>query len=95
MTIKVVLYGKLKSKLGEVDKKTSSIGTVELEKDGLDQISDVLKHLDIDQEEVSHIFLNRDYSHPERKVKDGDRLALFPEDMALLYKWYFKRKKSE
>ncbi len=89
MTIKLVLYGDLKSKVDDIDEKMGSVGAVELETEDLDHISDILARFDIDQEEVSHIFLNRDYSNIERKVEDGDRLALFPRDMALLYKWYF------
>jgi len=93
MTIKVVLYGDLKEKADKIDTKTHTIGTSQLEADGINTISDVLTRLNIDEDEVSHIFLNRDYSALEREVQDGDRLALFPKDMALLYKWYFSKKK--
>ena len=93
MTIKVVLYGDLKEKADKIDTKTHTIGTSQLEADGINTISDVLTRLNIDEDEVSHIFLNRDYSALEREVHDGDRLALFPRDMALLYKWYFSKKK--
>ena len=93
MTIKVVLYGDLKEKADKIDTKTHTIGTSQLEADKINTISDVLTRLNIDEDEVSHIFLNRDYSALEREVQDGDRLALFPKDMALLYKWYFSKKK--
>jgi len=93
MTIKVVLYGDLKEKADKIDTKTHTIGTSQLEADKINTISDVLTRLNIDEDEVSHIFLNRDYSALEREVHDGDRLALFPRDMALLYKWYFSKKK--
>ena len=93
MTIKVVLYGDLKEKADKIDTKTHTIGTSQLKADGINTISDILTRLNIDEDEVSHIFLNRDYSALEREVHDGDRLALFPRDMALLYKWYFSKKK--
>ncbi len=93
MTIKVVLYGELKERADEIDTKTKSIGTSQLDADGINKISDILSRLNIKQDEVSHIFLNRDYSALEREVQDGDRVALFPRDMALLYKWYFSKKK--
>jgi len=93
MTIKVVLYGDLKERADKIDTKTHTIGTSQLGTDGINNISDILKHLNIHKEEVSHIFLNREYSALEREVQDGDRIALFPRDMALLYKWYFSKKK--
>ncbi|MFW5953166.1 MAG: MoaD/ThiS family protein [Candidatus Natronoplasma sp.] len=93
MSIDIILYGDLKSKSDNTDGKTGSIGKKEIEKDGLERISDILEHIGLDEDEVSHIFLNRDYSAVEREVKDGDRVALFPKDMALLYKWYFAKKK--
>lgn len=93
MSINVILYGDLKSKADETEARTDSIGKKEIEKSGLENISDILEYLGIDESDVSHIFLNRDYSHPEREVSDGDRVALFPKDMSLLYKWYFTRKK--
>ena len=40
----------------------------------------------------SNIFLNGEYSKPTRHVRDGDRLALFPDDMQVLYRWYFVKK---
>jgi len=93
MSINVILYGDLRTKADETDARTGSIGKKEIEKAGLESISDILENLGLDESDVSHIFLNRDYSSPDRKVQDGDRVALFPKDMALLYKWYFTRKK--
>jgi len=56
----------------------------------------VLERLGIPMEEVgSNIFLNWQYSVLTRKVKDGDRLAVFPDDMQLLYKWYFAKAGEE
>jgi len=93
MTIKVVLYGDLKEKADKIDTKTNTIGTLQFEKEDIGTILDILNHLKIHKDEVSHIFLNRDYSALEREVQNGDRVALFPKDMALLYKWYFSKKK--
>lgn len=91
--IKVILYGDLKKRARKLDDATETIGSIEFEESELDTIQDVMKHLDIDIDEVSHIFLNREYSHHEREIDEGDRLALFPKDMALLYKWYFSEEK--
>jgi len=93
MSIHVVLYGQFRDKAERLDEKTGSIGNIELKKDRIEKVEDVLKRLEIDVNEVSHIFLNREYSALEREVHDGDRVALFPRDMGLLYKWYFSKKK--
>ncbi len=93
MRIDVILYGKLGKKVEGYDDTLGSLAKIELELEKELQIAQVMKRLDIREEEVSHIFLNREYSHPERVVEDGDRLALFPKDMALLYKWYFSKKR--
>ena len=53
-------------------------------------ILDVLARMGIPVEETSNIFLNGELSLPSRAVSAGDRLGVFPDDMALLYKWYFE-----
>ncbi len=93
ITITLVLYGEFKEKVENIDDRSDSIGTLDLEIGQEETIGDILGRLEISEKEVSHIFLNHEYSDVEREVKDGDRLALFPRDMALLYKWYFSRKK--
>ncbi len=93
MEIEVVLYGKLRERGERSDDTTGSIGSVKIEIEEDSCITDIMGLLEIKKDEVSHIFLNREYSDIERKVEDGDRLALFPRDMALLYKWYFTKKK--
>lgn len=89
MILKVRLYGKLGELASNFDEATGKIGLLELEGSSLERVSDALQLLEIDEEEISHIFLNGEYSNKDRKVEDGDRLAIFPRDMALLYKWYF------
>ena len=42
-------------------------------------------------EEVSHTFLDGELSALGRPVTDGSRLGVFPDDMALLYSWYFQQ----
>jgi len=57
-----------------------------------DTIRTVIAHIGIDLGETSNIFLNGELSSPNRSVKGGDRLGIFPHDQALLYKWYFEKK---
>lgn len=86
--IEVHLYGKLRRFAAEQDPAGLSIVHVPVQ-DG-DTIRGVLERLGIPLEEVgSNIFLNWQYSALSRRVREGDRLAVFPDDMQLLYRWYF------
>jgi len=49
-------------------------------------VHDVFLRLGIDPREVSHVFVNAQYSSPQREVKGGDRLGIFPRNMAVLYR---------
>lgn len=56
-----------------------------------DKIADVLRLVNIDPAEVSHLFLNAEYSDASRRVHDGDRLGVFPREMGVLYRQYFPK----
>jgi len=89
----VHLYGKLRRFSQQKDPKRQSIVFVKIGKG--DTIKDVVKRLNIPLNEVgSNIFLNGEYSGLTRPVKEGDRLGLFPDDMQLLYRWYFVKKEG-
>ena len=89
--IEVHLYGKLRRFTDNQDPTRDSIIYVPVE-DG-NTIGDIIRHIGIPPEALgSNIFLNGEYSALERKVKNGDRLGVFPNDMQLLYKWYFSKK---
>ena len=88
--IEVHLYGKLRRFTDNQDPTNDSI--VYVPADERDTIEDVVSHIGIPQEELgNNIFLNGEYSALRRRVKDGDRLGIFPNDMQLLYKWYFNK----
>lgn len=88
--IEVHLYGKLRRFTDNQDPTRDSIVNVPFT-DG-NTIKDIAGRIGIPLQEIgSNIFLNGVYSALEKKVKDGDRLGLFPDDMQLLYKWYFNR----
>lgn len=82
--IEVHLYGRLR-RAGEEGDGTRLSVTVQAE----ETIGDVLSRIGIKPEEVSHLFLNFQYSALGRTVKEGDRLAVFPREMGLLYRQYF------
>jgi hypothetical protein len=88
--IEVHLYGKLRRFAPDKDAPMDSVVFVPV-KDN-DTISGVLIRLGVPLKEVgSNIFLNWQYSGLSRRVQEGDRLAVFPDDMQLLYKWYFRK----
>ena len=86
--IEVHLYGKLRRFTDNLDPACESIAKVKIKKG--DTIGDVVRRIGIPDNELGpNIFLNGEYSALTRKVKNSDRLGLFPDDMQLLYKWYF------
>lgn len=86
--IDIHFYGKLRRFAEDQDPTGDSIRRVAVKKD--DTIQSVLRRLGVPLDDVgSNIFLNWEYSALTRKLRPGDRLAVFPDDMQLLYKWYF------
>ena len=91
--LEVHLYGKLRRFSENQNPKKESIALIPVEEH--DTIKDIIKRIGIPMNEIgSNVFLNGEYSKISRRVKDGDRLGLFPDDMQLLYKWYFKKRES-
>ncbi len=86
------LYGKLRRFAATQRPDADSVLHVAVH--GGETIAEVLRRVGIPLEEVgSNIFLNRQYSALDRAVHPGDRLAIFPDDMQLLYKWYFEKRR--
>ncbi len=94
MPIKVKLFGDLRKKL---DPQISGTMPLRLDFDdsGINRVSDIITKFRIEENEVSHIFVNGRFSGFRKKVESGDIVALFPRNMGLLYKWYFKREEDE
>ncbi|MHA1195845.1 MAG: MoaD/ThiS family protein [Promethearchaeota archaeon] len=95
MAIQVKLFGDLRSKVKEKPIEGALPTRISLDESGIERVSDILSKLSIEESEVSHIFVNGIYSGKNKKVRDGDRVGLFPKRMALLYKWYFPVKDDE
>jgi hypothetical protein len=88
--IEIHFYGKLRRFAPVTDPTALSVVSAPV-REG-DTIRSVLQRLGVPMEEVgANLFLNWQYSALERGVADGDRLAVFPDDMQLLYKWYFPK----
>ena len=91
MTILVKFFGDLRKKVKDYEINGALPLTIELKSEGINKVGDILKKYDITPEETHHLFVNSIYSGLNKKVQDGDRVGIFPKNMALLYKWYFKR----
>jgi hypothetical protein len=89
--IELHLYGKLRRFTDEHSASGESVLSVACQ-DG-DSIGDVLTRLGVPHEETSNIFVNGELRALSKVIKDGQRVGVFPDDMALLYKWYFPKQK--
>jgi len=94
MPIDLKLFGDLKKKA-----ETNISGTLPLrlkiDNKEITWVADILRMFKIENNEVSHIFVNNRYAGLKKRVKSGDKVSLFPRNMALLYKWYFTREEDE
>ncbi len=95
MPITVKLFGDLRKKIGRETPKGGVPITLNLDSKGITAIRDILEKLAIQESEVSHIFVSGKYSGPGKKVKNGERVGLFPKNMGLLYKWYFNKEEDD
>ncbi len=92
--IEVHLYGKLRRFAEQTDSSSASIVRVP-PGDGA-TLLDVILQIGIPLEDLgANLFVNGRYAALERTVSDGDRVGLFPDDMQLLYKWYFDPKANK
>jgi len=86
--VEVHLYGKLRRFAADRDPTSASVAKVPCRAG--DTVSDIVDRLGIPHAELgSNKFLNGRYADMSTAVHDSDRLGLFPDDMQLLYKWYF------
>ena len=87
--IEVHLYGKLRRFAEDQDVRSASILRVDWEHG--DTVAAVVARLGIPIEELgSNLFVNGRYADLDSPIPDGARLGLFPDDMQLLYKWYYR-----
>jgi hypothetical protein len=87
----VHLYGKLRRFAADADPRAESIVDV-LYRPG-DTVGSVVARVGIAVEELgTNLFVDGRYADLASPVEDEARLGLFPDDMQLLYKWYFRPK---
>ena len=81
----IILYGDLKQKEQQKTNKDSSPLTITISNSEINTVYDLLDKLNIEENKVSHIFVNHKYCGPGKEIKEGDRVALFPKRMALMF----------
>ena len=84
MPILVKLYGKLKENVRDCDIKDRRPTSLKIEPNDVHSVYDILEIFKISEEELSHIFVNGEYCGIDKVVINGDRVGLFPRNMALL-----------
>jgi len=85
MSILIKLYGNLRKKVKNTDLEIGFPITLNVEGNEIDTVLDILDKFNIEDNEISHIFVNGTYCGPGKEVRDGDRVGLFPKKMALMF----------
>ncbi len=93
MSVTVKLYGRFREIASRLDSPSETIGVVEVDSERVNKTFDLLDEFGLDRDEVSHVFVNGSYSSLQRTLDNKDKVAIFPDDMGLLYSWYFKEEK--
>lgn len=83
--ISVKLYGELRERFSYKKVDAGIPNTLEIEVHEFRTVLDILKQLSIDENEISHIFVNGIFSGAGKMVKDGDRIGIFPKRMGLMF----------
>jgi molybdopterin converting factor small subunit len=87
MELHIKLYGVLKEKVSDEVLNENDILNLNLDgkKPATIKVLDVLSELDIKEQEISHVFVNGRYSGFGKEVQNGDRIGLFPRNMAIIF----------
>ncbi len=91
--IEVHLYGKLRRFAPVCDSRGESV--VLLPHRVGDTVLTLVERLGIPLAQLGdNLFVSGRYASLATPIEDGDRVGLFPDDMSLLYKWYFSPKEG-
>lgn len=87
--VSVHVYGKLRRFAPEPDPRGDSV--IAVPHAAGDTVRSLVERIGIPPAELgSNVFVDGRYADLASPVEDGARLGLFPDDMQLLYKWYFR-----
>ena len=85
MPILVKLYGKLRENVKDVDLEKGLPVTLNIEESNVHFVYDIVEKFAISEDELSHIFVNGKYCGIGKDIREGDRIGLFPKNMALMF----------
>jgi molybdopterin converting factor small subunit len=85
MAITVKLYGSLREKVKEQELEPGLPLTMIIDKDNLKTVNDLLDKFKINESEISHVFVNGNYCGAGKEVNNGDRIGIFPKQMAIIF----------
>ncbi|MBY9008631.1 MAG: hypothetical protein KGD74_02040 [Candidatus Lokiarchaeota archaeon] len=85
MPLLIKLYGKLREHLKDLNLEKGLPAIHSIEDNSVHFIHGILEKYGINESEVSHIFVNGKYCGLNKEVRDGDRVGLFPKNMALMF----------
>ncbi|MFX0003651.1 MAG: hypothetical protein ACFE9C_04000 [Candidatus Hodarchaeota archaeon] len=85
MVLRIKLYGDLREKIPYIRSKDGTPITLIIKSDKIKTVEDILSEFNIIQDEISHIFINNKYSGIIDRVKNGDRIGIFPKRMGIIF----------
>lgn len=85
ISISVKFYGELRDRIPYKKLKAGIPNTLKIENHEFKIVLDLLKEFGIDENDVSHIFVNGIYSGAGKVIKNGDRIGIFPKRMGLMF----------
>jgi hypothetical protein len=89
--LQVHVYGKLRRFARDADPRSESV--IEIAHHAGDTVRAIVERIGIPLSELgANVFVDGRYADLASPVEDGARIGLFPDDMQLLYKWYFRPK---
>ncbi|MHA1351085.1 MAG: hypothetical protein ACTSPZ_09670 [Promethearchaeota archaeon] len=84
MPILIKLYGK-RENIKDIDLERGLPATLNIEESNVHFVYDIVEKFAISEDKLSHIFVNGKYCGIGKEVRDGDRVGLFPKNMALMF----------
>ena len=85
MPILIKLYGKLGENLKNVDLEKGLPVTFNIEESDVHFVHEIVEKFAISEDNLSHIFVNGKYCGIGKNIRDGDRVGMFPKNMALMF----------
>ena len=75
----------MRENVKDVDLEKGLPVTLKIEESNVHIVNDIVDKFAIREDELSHIFVNGKYCGIGKEVREGDRVGLFPKNMALMF----------